>query len=256
MLWKHAPSTMIGLTVVLEKNDGLRRGAEVASVDLHGVAWLAGLEAGDLITMIATEGSDELLPVRDGYHIRDLLQSSQGNIHLRVRRRKWSDADLSARVLQAAWRGAIVRMDMRQANAWSPLAPPRLSSGSTIAPSLQRASSSTEAVDAALAALTIQCAWRRIRAEANRFNSGSRGCMPLASARLSSSSWLLERSGRTSVGSVGEDHHSQRQQLAAQKLQAAWRGATARLWSHQSQRWSDCMSSPDRSPTANSPVNT
>ena len=105
VLMKHLPSTVLGLTVVLKKNAGLRRGAEVASVDLHSIAWLAGLELGDLITMIATGKSGTLSPVRDGYQIVDMLQGSLGNIHLRVRRRKWTDADLSARVLQAAWRG-------------------------------------------------------------------------------------------------------------------------------------------------------
>lgn len=243
---RRNPDEMLGIRLVLEKNAGsTRAGAEVASVDVDGVAWRAGVEVGDLITtVIVPSASDHptIYQVQDAYETFDVLQATaSGTVELRLRRRKWLATDYAARTIQTAWRGKAARLSLAghaHAASWlrcsqepgspgSPLAPPRLSSSSS-------------------------------RISGADIISGEDGpCFPpspLAPPRLSSSSRLsgVERSNRSSFNVADtevDEAATDDDELAASAalaLQAAWRGKLTRL--ELSERWSDCMSSAGGSP--------
>ena len=150
------PDCMLGIRLVLEKKTGITRtGAEVAEVDVDGIAWRAGVEVGDLITTVIVGSASNhhtIYQVQDAYKTFDVLQAAaSGNIELRLRRRKWMATDYAARTMQTAWRGKAVRLSFGVWSnahacdgqpAWlrcsqepfspgSPLAPPRLSSSSS-----------------------------------------------------------------------------------------------------------------------------
>ena len=98
--------------VVLHDPQGARRGATVGSVDAHCLMWRAGLQAADLITQITLEQTNEAIAISSGTHALQVLMAASGGIGLSLRRRRWTEVDRAAQVLQAAWRGTEVRLQL------------------------------------------------------------------------------------------------------------------------------------------------
>ena len=110
-LLRETSDTVLGFRLVYHDPKGNPHGAKLASVDPYTPAWLEGLEAGDLITTVQVAGG-ERHQITDGYAAHAVLESAQGEVLLRLRRRRWHEADFAAQRLQAAWRGKRVRLIM------------------------------------------------------------------------------------------------------------------------------------------------
>jgi hypothetical protein len=132
-LYKRTADTPTGLALGL--TDKLL--VSIASVEVDSLAWRAGVEVGDHIRTITLTATRERFTITDTQQVIQVLSDAHGELVLRLRRKRWTVQDSAAQLLQAIWRGKMLR-GLKDGRMYvdghflppSPLAPARLSDGS------------------------------------------------------------------------------------------------------------------------------
>jgi len=111
---RRVDGELLGVNVLLEQSTS---GAVIFIVHAYSPAWIAGLRVGDAITGVLLNDGRDFQPIDDGHEAMAVLPSLKRVLHLRVRRRVWSNEDDAAALIVAGMRGMRTRASL--ARGWA-----------------------------------------------------------------------------------------------------------------------------------------